>query len=150
MPEADDRARGVDMKLSVLPDVLRDKRVVVVDDSIVRGTTARRRVSTLREAGATEVHVRISCPPIAHPCVYGIDFPTREELIAGSNDVETIREYLGADSLGYLSREGLLSPLRNPGDFCTACFTGEYPVDPAGMKGKKSLERYAPELKLDV
>jgi amidophosphoribosyltransferase len=150
MPEADGRAAGADMKLSVVPDVVKGKRVVVVDDSIVRGTTARRRVATLREAGAKEIHLRISCPPTAHPCFYGIDFPTREELIAGAKSIEEIRAFLGADSLGYLSVEGLLSPFRNPADFCRACFTGEYPVDISGAKGKRSLEVLSPELQFEV
>jgi len=149
MPEPDGRAEGADMKLSVLPEVVKGKRVVVVDDSIVRGTTARRRVTTLREAGAREIHLRISCPPTAHPCFYGIDFPTREELIAGSKSVEEIRDFLGADSLGYLSVEGLLSPFPNPDDFCRACFTGKYPVDVRGAKGKRSLEVPNSELQLE-
>jgi amidophosphoribosyltransferase len=148
MPEADDRVEGVDMKLSVLRDVVRGKRVVVVDDSIVRGTTARRRVRTLRDAGAKEIHMRISCPPTAHPCYYGIDFPTRKELIAGSCGVEEVREFLGADSLGYLSVEGLLSPFPRPCDFCTACFTGTYPVGGCAEGGKRALEAFNPELKL--
>jgi amidophosphoribosyltransferase len=141
MPFEDDRARGVDMKLSVLEDVVKDKKVVVVDDSIVRGTTARRRVGRLRDAGAKEIHVRISCPPIVCPCFYGIDFATREELIAGENDVETIRRFLDADSLGYLSVEGLLEPFGKPEDFCTACFTGGYPVGIEHMGGKHALEQ---------
>ncbi|MDD4736084.1 MAG: phosphoribosyltransferase family protein, partial [Kiritimatiellae bacterium] len=140
MPEAGDRALGADMKLAVLPEVIRGKRVVVVDDSIVRGTTAKRRVALLREAGAKEIHVRISCPPTAHPCFFGIDFPSREELIAGGNDTTKICRYLGADSLGYLSVEGLLRPLEKAEDFCTACFTGNYPMDISAMQGKKALE----------
>jgi amidophosphoribosyltransferase len=135
MPDADDRTRGVDMKLSVLREVVNGKRVIVVDDSIVRGTTARRRVASLREAGAREIHLRISCPPTAHPCFYGIDFPSREELIAGMHEVEDVRNFLEADTLGYLSVEGLLSPFEHPEHFCTACFTGEYPVDISTMKG---------------
>jgi amidophosphoribosyltransferase len=149
MPEAGDREQGVDMKLSVLPEVVNGKRLVVVDDSIVRGTTARRRVRRLREVGAKEVHVRISCPPSSYPCYYGIDFPTREELIAGSHAVEAIREYIGADSLGYLSLEGLLSPFDRPDDFCTACFSGEYPVKVSEERGKRVLERGS-ELVLDM
>jgi amidophosphoribosyltransferase len=141
MPDAGDRATGVDMKLSILPDVVADKRVVVVDDSIIRGTTSRRRVQALRAAGAKEIHLRVSCPPTAHPCFYGIDFPTREELIAGTHDVEQIRQFLEADSLGYLSVEGLLSPLAHPRDFCAACFTGEYPVEVNGVQTKHSFER---------
>jgi len=150
MPVADDRAQGVDMKLSVLKEVVNGKRVVVVDDSIVRGTTARRRVEALRRHGAKEIHVRISCPPTAHPCFFGIDFPTREELIAGAKDVAKIREFIGADSLGYLSTDGLLSPLKSPSSYCAACFTGNYPVDTANMKGgKRELENYSPDLGLD-
>ncbi len=117
----------------------------MVDDSIIRGTTARRRVACLREAGAKEIHLRISCPPTAHPCFFGIDFPSKEELIAGRYDEEGVCEYLGADSLGYLSVEGLLSPFDSPENFCTACFTGEYPVDISAMKGKQSLETYSHE-----
>ena len=144
MPEMGEREKGVDMKLAVLPEVVVGKRVVVVDDSIVRGTTSRRRIARLRDAGATEVHVRISCPPSAYPCFYGIDFPTREELIAGTNDVETIRKFLGADSLGYLSLDGLLSPFERGDDFCVACFSGEYPIDPTGMTGKQAMEGQLP------
>jgi amidophosphoribosyltransferase len=148
MPEQDDRSDSVDIKLTLLPDVVRGKRVVVVDDSIVRGTTARKRVMALREAGAKEVHMRISCPPVANPCFYGIDFPTRAELIGGTRSVEEIRQFLGADSLGYLSVEGLLSPYANPGDYCRACFTGDYPVDIRGAGQKRALEIRHPELNL--
>ena len=150
MPEADDRAAGVDMKLAVVPDVVRGKRVAVVDDSIVRGTTARRRVACLREAGASEIHVRISCPPTAHACFYGIDFPSTAELIAGDYDVATIRDFIGADTLGYLSVDGLLSPFKDPDAFCTACFTGAYPVSIDGGHDKHALERQAPQLQFDV
>jgi amidophosphoribosyltransferase len=148
MPKADDRSKGADLKLSILADVVRGKRVVVVDDSIVRGTTARNRVTGLRAAGAKEIHVRISCPPVANPCYYGIDFPTREELIAGAQDVESIRRFLCADSLGYLSVDGLLSPFENRGDFCTACYTGGYRTDIRGASTKLSLEHHHPELNL--
>jgi amidophosphoribosyltransferase len=95
----------------------------------------------LKAAGAKEVHMRISCPPTVNPCFFGIDFPTREELIAGHKSVEEIRAYLGATSLGYLSVEGLLSPFPNPADFCTACFTGDYPIAVDAGSGKKALER---------
>jgi amidophosphoribosyltransferase len=149
MPEQDERAKGVDMKLAVLPTVVRGKRVVVVDDSIVRGTTARRRVMRLREAGATEVHVRISCPPITHPCFFGIDFPTSEELVAGGRDVESIRKFIEADTLGYLSLEGLFAPFDQPCGFCAACFNGVYPTDVSGIRGKHDLEQSA-ELDLDL
>lgn len=150
MPHQVARDQGADMKLSVVPQVVKDKRVVVVDDSIVRGTTARRRVQWLREAGAREVHVRISSPPVSHPCFFGIDFPTQTELIAGKMDSAAVREHLGADSLGYISVEGLLSPFKNPRDFCRACFTGEYPVDIGGAHSKGAMERFgSPELKFE-
>jgi len=145
MPEKGARSTGVDIKLAVLPEVVRGKRVIVVDDSLVRGTTVRGRIARLREVEARQIHVRISCPPTAHPCHYGIDFPTTEELVAGNRTVEEIRAFIGADSLGYLSVEGLLSPFGNPADFCTACFTGRYPVEPEGRLGKRELERNRPE-----
>ena len=149
MPEQDARAAGADMKLSVLGEAVKGKRVVVVDDSIVRGTTVRKRVGSLRSAGAEEIHVRISCPPTAYPCFYGIDFPTSEELIAGSKSVEEICSFIEADSLGYLSVEGLLSPFKNPGSFCKACFTGAYPLETEKDRGKLSLEQSVPELALE-
>ncbi len=142
MPNWEDRSRGVDMKLAVLAEAVAGKRVVVVDDSIVRGTTARQRLAALRKAGAKEVHMRISCPPVVHPCFYGIDFPTRGELIAGNKSLAEVRDFLEADSLGYLSHEGLLSPFSNPQDFCTACFSGCYPVEPEESAGKMALEKY--------
>jgi len=129
-PQEAIRHFGVRVKLNAQRGVLAGKRVVVVDDSIVRGTTSRKIVSMLRAAGAREVHVRVSSPPTSGPCYYGIDTPTREELIASSNDVDAIREYLTADSLGFLSPEGLYA-FREDGDcsgFCDACFTGRYPV----------------------
>jgi amidophosphoribosyltransferase len=151
MPEQKQRADGVDMKLSVLSEVVKGKRVVVVDDSVVRGTTARRRVERLRECGAKEIHMRISCPPIAHPCYYGIDFPTREELIGGDNTVEEIRQFIGADTMGYLSEEGLLAPLGVTEGFCKACFTGKYPLGlDGGEVDKLALEKTSPELELNL
>jgi len=120
---------GVKVKLNALREVLNGRRVVVVDDSIVRGTTSRKLVHMIRQAGAREVHMRISSPPTTHPCFYGIDTPTREELIASSHDVASIREYLGADSLAYLSVEGMYAFTGRQGNgFCDACFTGKYPV----------------------
>jgi amidophosphoribosyltransferase len=120
---------GVRVKLNLIKEMVAGKRVVVVDDSIVRGTTARSRVNTLREAGAKEVHMRVSCPPHMWPCVYGIDFPTRKELMAANNTVEQIKNYLRADSLGYLSLEGMIKATGLPAqNFCTACYTGKYPV----------------------
>ncbi|MEI7435507.1 MAG: amidophosphoribosyltransferase [bacterium] len=151
MPDQNQRASSVDMKLAVVADVVRGKRVVVVDDSIVRGTTARRRVAALREAGAREVHMRISCPPIMHPCYFGIDFATREELIAARRTVDDIRAYIGADSLGYLSIEGLLAPFGADAgqSFCQACFSGDYALDVSRMEGKQALESGALLLNLD-
>ncbi|HAS81242.1 MAG TPA: amidophosphoribosyltransferase, partial [Verrucomicrobia bacterium] len=150
MPQQKDRVSSVDLKLAVLPVSLRGKRVVVVDDSIVRGNTARRRVQRLREAGAKEVHVRISCPPIKHPCFYGIDFPTSSELIAGDMNVAEVCRFIEADSLGYLSLEGLFLPFGGAGRFCCACFNGDYPTDISGVTGSKVALETNPELKLDL
>jgi len=110
--------------------VLDGKRVIVVDDSIVRGTTSRKIVTMVRNAGAREVHMRISSPPTTGPCFYGVDTPTHKELIASSHSIEEIRAFIGADSLGYLNEEGLYSFLgaERPRGFCDACFTGNYPV----------------------
>lgn len=120
---------NVRVKLNLIGDAVRGKRVVVVDDSIVRGTTARTRVVNLREAGAKEVHLRISCPPHKHACYYGIDFPDPDKLLANQMTPEEIREYLGADSLGYLDVDGMVraTGLDKKG-FCMACFTGDYPL----------------------
>jgi amidophosphoribosyltransferase len=124
------RSFGVKIKLNPVRSVLEGKRVVLIDDSIVRGTTSRKIVSMVRESGAREVHMRISSPPTTGPCYYGIDTPTKGELIAASHDVEEIRRHIGADSLRYLSPEGLLASVGDPpgNRFCTACFTGRYPV----------------------
>jgi len=119
---------GVRVKLNLIEEMVAGKRVVVVDDSIVRGTTARARVCTLREAGAKEVHMRVSCPPHKWPCAYGIDFPTRKELMAANNSLEQIRDFLGADSLGYLTLDGMIAATGlRANEFCTACYTGNYP-----------------------
>lgn len=120
---------NVRVKLNLIGDAVRDKRVVVVDDSVVRGTTARTRVVNLREAGAKEVHLRISCPPHRHACYYGIDFPDPEKLLANQMTRDEIREYLGADSIGYLDVDGMVraTGLEKRG-FCMACFNGEYPL----------------------
>ena len=128
-PKQGIRHFGVKVKLNPMPEMLQGKRVVVVDDSIVRGTTSRKIVRMLRNAGAREVHMRISSPPIQWPCYYGIDTPTRKELIGSSHNVEEIRRYLGADSLGYLSLDGMLKATgSDPAGFCHACFTGAYKV----------------------
>ncbi|MCG5217784.1 amidophosphoribosyltransferase [Streptosporangium sp. KLBMP 9127] len=123
------RQLGIRLKLNPLREVIEGKRLVVVDDSIVRGNTQRAIVKMLREAGAREVHVRISSPPVAWPCFYGIDFATRAELIAGSLEVDEIRDSLGADSLGYISLEELTAATTIPAErLCRACFTGSYPI----------------------
>jgi amidophosphoribosyltransferase len=132
-PSQQIRHFGVKLKLSPVREVLNGKRVVVVDDSIVRGTTSRKIVEMIRGAGAREVHMRISSPPTVGPCHYGIDTPTREELIASSRTPEQIREFVGADSLGFLSLEGLHESVNGAGDgpregFCNACFTNDYPI----------------------
>jgi amidophosphoribosyltransferase len=129
-PEQAIRDFGVKMKLNPVRGLLEGKRVVLVDDSIVRGTTSRKILRMVREAGATEVHVRISCPPTVSPCYYGIDTPTREELIAAVKPVEEIRQFIGADSLGYLSLDSLRRAVGDAeGKFCTSCYTGVYPTE---------------------
>jgi amidophosphoribosyltransferase len=121
---------GVKLKLNPVRSLIAGKRVVLVDDSIVRGTTSRKLVRMVREAGAKEVHMRISCPPTISPCYYGVDTPTKEELIASTNSPEDIRKFLGADSLGYLSLGGLRQAVSDTeGNFCTSCYTGVYPTD---------------------
>ena len=127
-PDQRMRARGVHLKFNPIRELLENKRVIVVDDSIVRGTTTPRIVQLLRESGAKEVHVRITSPPIIHPCYLGVDMATHEELIAANFTVDEIREKIGADSLGYLSKEGLLQAVaRKRGEMCLGCLTGEYP-----------------------
>jgi amidophosphoribosyltransferase len=114
-----------------------------VDDSIVRGTTTRGKIRTLREAGAKEIHMRVSCPPIRYPCFYGVDFPTKEELLANNRDLEQIKEFLEVDSVGYMSLKGLLSCASLPADhYCTACWSGDYPVPVDVSVNKFSLERH--------
>jgi amidophosphoribosyltransferase len=133
---------GVKVKLNPVRDLLRGKRVVVIEDSIVRGTTSRTRIKALREAGAKEVHMRVSCPPHRFPCHYGIDFPTQIELIASSRSVEEIRQFIGLDSLAYLSLEGMVKAMPQPSDsFCLACYSGHYPVHISSEADKFSLER---------
>ena len=127
------RQLGIRLKLNPLREVIEGKRLVVIDDSIVRGNTQRALVKMLREAGAAEVHVRISSPPVLWPCFFGIDFPTRAELIASSMDVEQVRAHLGADSLAYLSIDGMVAATGQGTSLCLGCFTGEYPETiPAG------------------
>ncbi len=136
------RQRGVRLKYNPLREAIAGKRLVVVDDSIVRGTTQRAIVAMLREAGAAEVHVRISSPPVAWPCYFGIDFPSRAELLAGNLTVEEIRQSIGADSLGFVSLPGLIAATTVPAErLCHACFDGNYPIAvPDSEKGKHLLE----------
>ncbi|MGA1409425.1 MAG: amidophosphoribosyltransferase [Prochlorotrichaceae cyanobacterium] len=133
------REDGIRMKLNPLRDVLQGKRVVVVDDSIVRGTTSRKLVTALRKAGAKEVHMRISSPPVTHPCFYGIDTDNQDQLVAANLTLEGIAENIGVDSLGYLSIPGMLKAAQDDDrNFCKACFTGDYPVAvPEGLKRSK-------------
>jgi amidophosphoribosyltransferase len=137
------RARDWDVRIKFNPvrGVLEGRRVVVVDDSIVRGSTMRKLVSMLRHTGASEVHLRIGSPPISHSCFYGIDTPTRGELIASTHTVDMIREYLGVDSLKYISLEGLLSCVSDPEQYCVACFGGGYPLESAGEHRKDVFEK---------
>ncbi|HHT9140361.1 MAG TPA: amidophosphoribosyltransferase [Candidatus Tripitaka californicus] len=137
LPRADSRSRKAEIKLNAIPEVVRGKRVVVVDDSIVRGTTSKSRFSLLRKAGAKEIHVRISCPPHRYPCYYGIDFQIKEELIAATRSLKEMPGFLDVDSLGYLSIEGMLSCTTSPKDYCIACFAGKYPI-PVGEEEKKT------------
>jgi amidophosphoribosyltransferase len=136
------RQLGIRLKLNPLRDVLAGRRIVVVDDSIVRGNTQRAIVAMLRDAGALEVHVRIASPPVRWPCFFGIDFASRDELIAGRHTPAEIRASIGADSLGYVSNEGMIAATTIPaGKLCRACFDGEYPVEvPETERGKHVLE----------
>ncbi|HEY5242074.1 MAG TPA: amidophosphoribosyltransferase, partial [Polyangiaceae bacterium] len=127
-PQQSIRHFGVRLKLNPVEPVLRGKRVVVIDDSIVRGTTSRKIVKMVRDAGAREVHLRISSPPTQWPCYYGIDTPTRGELIASSHSVDEIARYVTADSLGFLSLEGMVAALGSEGEYCHACFSGQYAI----------------------
>ena len=130
----------VRVKLNPIRDILKGKKVIVVEDSIVRGTTSRNRIEVLREAGVKEIHMRISCPPIKSPCFYGIDFPSKKELIADNKSVREIAEFIKVDSLEYLSLEGMLGVMKSNKDFCSACFTGKYPVKVPGNTSKYLLE----------
>ena len=150
-PDQKLRELEVKLKLAVVNEVVADKRIVVVDDSIVRGTTTRGKIRALRLAGAKEIHMRISCPPIRFPCFYGIDFPTKEELLANNRDLEQIREFLEVDSVGYMSLEGMLScAILGADHYCTACWSGKYriPVDVA--VNKFTMERYQMNMFDDV
>jgi len=129
-PTQQERTAAVRLKLNVIREIVEGKKLIVVDDSIVRGTTTRVKMQQIRQAGAKEIHVRISCPPLRHPCYFGVDFATREQLIAHDRSVEEIRDFLGVDSLHYLSLEGMLESVeRDPSHYCTACYTGDYRID---------------------
>lgn len=134
---------AVQLKHNAVEALIRGKRIIVVDDSIVRGTTTRGKMQALRRAGAQEVHLRISCPPIRHACFFGVDFPNPESLIANGRTVEQIREFLDVDSLHFLSLEGLLSSVSRPPDhYCTACWSGDYRIDPGRPVNKLDLEKH--------
>jgi amidophosphoribosyltransferase len=140
-PDQRIRDLGVKLKFNPMPQILQGKRLVVVDDSIVRGTTTPQVVRLLRGAGAKEIHMRICAPPIKFPCFFGVDMATRRELIASRMSVEEIRQYIGADSLGYLSLHGLIKSIGLPKEtFCNACFTGDYPVPVQLEMDKLALE----------
>jgi amidophosphoribosyltransferase len=137
------RELEVRLKLAIIPEVIHGKRVIVVDDSIVRGTTTRGKIRALREAGAKEIHMRTSCPPIRCPCYYGVDFPTKEELLANNRTLEQIRDFLEVDSVGYLSLEGMLAcAALPPSHYCTACWSGKYPIPVNARMNKFSMERH--------
>ncbi|MFH2011092.1 MAG: amidophosphoribosyltransferase [Pseudomonadota bacterium] len=146
-PRQSIRHFGAKVKLNPIKDFLRGKRVVVIDDSIVRGTTSHKIINMIRNAGAREIHVRISSPPTAHPCFYGIDTPTKNELIASSHTVTEINQFVTSDSLKYLSIEGLRESVKNGGgDFCDACFTGKYPIEPPVDLDSRQLTLFEREI----
>jgi amidophosphoribosyltransferase len=139
-PKESIRHFGVKLKLNAVKDIIKGKRVIVVDDSIVRGTTSRKIIKMIRNAGAKEVHMRISSPPTISSCYYGIDTPTRDELIASTHTVDEINNFLTSDTLGYLSVEGLYRAVSDAGgSFCDACFTGNYPVEITANKKPPQL-----------
>ncbi len=146
-PRQDMRDLAVKLKLAVVKEVVKGKRVIVVDDSIVRGTTTKGKISAIRRAGAKEVHMRVSCPPIRYPCFYGVDFPTKEELLANGRDMQQIKEFLDVDSIGYISLEGMLSCASLPKEhYCTACWNGTYPIPIQTIVNKFTMERYQMQL----
>ena len=142
-PDQKSRDLGVKLKLAIVKEAVNGKRVVVVDDSVVRGTTTRGKIRALREAGAKQIHMRVSCPPIRFPCFYGVDFPTKEELLANNRSPEQIAEFLEVDSIGYQLLEGLLSCAKYPAEYyCTACWTGRYPIPVDIPVSKFAMEPY--------
>ena len=141
---------SVRIKFNPVADVIRDRRIVVVDDSIVRGTTMRKLVKLIRQAGAREVHLRIASPPVTNPCYYGIDTPVRNELIASSHTVEEIATYLRVDSLAYLSLDGLKEAAGDGDKYCDACFTGRYPVSFSETPNKLVFDEHAAGAEIKV
>jgi len=142
LPTQQARDRAVNLKLNIIEELVRGRRVIVVDDSVVRGTTTRSKMRALRRAGAAEIHLRISCPPIRHPCFYGIDFATHDQLIAHNRTVDQIRDFVEVDSLCYLSLEGMLRCVETPArDCCTACWTGDYRIAVDQPSSKFTFER---------
>ncbi len=146
-PSQELRDLAVKLKLSVVKESIKGKRVIIVDDSVVRGTTTKGKIKAVRQAGAREIHMRVSCPPIKHPCFYGVDFPTKEELIAHGRDMEQIRKFLDVDSIGYLSLDGMLSCVSKPADcYCAACWSGAYRIPVQTVVNKFTMERYQLQL----
>ena len=142
LPHQGQRDRAVAMKLNIIPDVVKDKRVIIVEDSVVRGTTTRSKMQAVRAAGAKEIHLRVSCPPIRHPCFYGIDFPTKTELVAHEKTVDQIAKILEVDTLAYLSLDGMLACMKHSKEhYCTACWSGEYKVPIDKPQSKYSFDR---------
>ena len=135
---------GVKIKLNTQPEVLRNKRVIVIDDSLVRGTTSQKIIQLIRGAGALEVHLRIASPPTTGPCFYGVNTPQKSELIASKQSTESIRQFIGADSLSYLSEKGMWKAMQaGPETFCAACFNGDYPTSLKGVENKKTQQLIA-------
>ena len=151
-PSQNMRDLAVKLKLTVVKNAVRNKRVIVVDDSVVRGTTTRGKIRSLRQAGAKEVHMRVACPPVKHPCFYGVDFPTYDELLANQKKtMDDIRRFLEVDSIGYLSLEGMLASASLPPDhYCTACWSGQYRIPVSTVVNKFAMERHQMQLFEDV
>jgi amidophosphoribosyltransferase len=146
-PDQKVREQEVKLKLAVVKEAVAGKRIVVVDDSIVRGTTTRGKIRTIHQAGAKEIHMRVSCPPLRYPCFYGVDFPTKEELLANNRDLNQIKDFLEVDSVGYMSLGGLLSCATLPADhYCTACWSGKYRIPVDVVLNRSPVERYQPDL----
>jgi amidophosphoribosyltransferase len=135
------RKQGVALKFNVIAENVRDKRVVVIDDSIVRGNTAGPLLRLLRKAGAKEIHLRITCPPIMHPCFMGVDMGTYDELIAHHKSIEQIRQHVGCDSLYYLSLAGMMKAIGRTDGYCQACYTGDYPIEVNLQSTKTGFEK---------